>query len=77
MAKAEANRDAIREDGCLDLLLAQLSSTHSVVLHNAMAALVNASINNADNANHIREEGKLEIIVELMTSSDSKTRHNA
>lgn len=48
-----------------------------MVLHNAMAALVNACIANSANANYMREEGKLKIIVELMDSKDAKTRHNA
>lgn len=77
LAKTESNRDALRDEGCLDLLAAELSSPVPVVLHNTMAALVNATINNADNQNALREDGSLATVVELMTSPASKTRHNA
>ena len=78
LAKSEPNRDQIREQGCLDLLLNELKNTRAIILHNTMAALVNVTIANAANQNFVREEGALQLIVQMMSDpQDPKTRHNA
>ncbi len=78
LSKSELNRDQIREQGCMDLLLKELRCTKAVILHNTMAALVNVTIGNAANQNFVREEGALQLVVQMMSDSvDAKTRHNA
>lgn len=74
LGKTEANRDLLRETGMLSLLLQQLASPNKVILHNAMAALVNASIGNTANQNVVREAGALQSIVDLMRDEHPKTR---
>ncbi len=78
LSKSEPNREQIREQGCLDLLLNELKSTRAIILHNTMAALVNVTIANAANQNFVREEGAMQLIVQMMSDpKDPKTRHNA
>jgi hypothetical protein len=78
LSKSEANRDQIREQGCLDLLLNELKSTRAIIVHNTMAALVNVTIANAANQNFVREEGAMQLVVQMMSDpKDPKTRHNA
>jgi hypothetical protein len=71
LAKSEENRSPLRESGCLEVLCSKLDSPRSVILHNCMAALVNAVIGNSKNQNAIRENGSIKKIVALMMDEKS------
>jgi hypothetical protein len=71
LAKSEENRSPLRESGCLEVLCSKLDSPRSVILHNCMAALVNAVIGNTKNQNAIRDNGSIKKIVTLMMDEKS------
>ena len=77
LCKAEENRGMFRESGCLGAMCDMLDNSHSTILHNAMAVLVNATIGNTKNQNAIRENGAMKKVVGLMMDKKPKTRQNA